>query len=213
MQHNMIDAAVHTRDGEAGRVWKVAMDPRDNKVTHLVVHKGVLFGRNVVVPTDKILRVGAGEVWVDITNAELKGFPDYEVASFMEPAEGWDYPLAFPMGGIIWPLQPGWGGSLAGAIPPVYGATLVTSNLPPDDVAIEAGTAVEATDGHCGRIDRVIVDDDTQQLTGFVIRKGFLFVRDVMAPMAWVDRVEKHAVHLNLTKQQVSQMAEYFPER
>ena len=63
MQHNMIDAAVHTRDGEAGRVWKVAMDPRDKKVTHLIVHKGILFGRNVVVPTAKILRVdeGAGD--------------------------------------------------------------------------------------------------------------------------------------------------------
>lgn len=212
MQHNMIDAAVHTRDGEAGRVWKVAMDPRDKRVTHLIVHKGILFGRNVVVPTAKILKVGEGEVWVDITNEELKGFPDYEETSFMEPAEGWDYPLAFPMGGIIWPLQPGWGPTMVGGSPYLFGAAPVKENIPDDDVAIEAGTSVECTDGHCGRIDRVIVDDDTKEMTGFVIRKGFLFVRDVMAPMAWVDRVEKHAVHLNLTKQQVEQMATNYPE-
>lgn len=208
MQHNMIDAAVHTRDGEAGRVWKVAMDPRDNKVTHLIVHKGIVFGRNVVVPVERIMRVDEGEVWIDVTNAELKAYPDYEETSFTEPAEGWDYPLAFPMGGIIWPLQPGWGG----ANPLMFGGAPIKENIPVDDVAIEAGTAVECTDGHCGRIDRVIVDDNTHKLTGFVIRKGFLFVRDVLAPMAWVARVEKHAIHLNLTKLQVEQMAEYFPE-
>ena len=51
MEHNLIDAAVHTRDAQdAGRVWRVAMDPNINKVTHLVVHKGFLLGRNVVVP-------------------------------------------------------------------------------------------------------------------------------------------------------------------
>jgi uncharacterized protein YrrD len=204
----MIDAAVHTRDGEAGRVWKVAMDPRDRKVTHLVVHKGIVFGRNVVVPTDKILRVAEGEVWVDITNEELKGFPDYESTAFMDPTEGWDYPLAFPMGGIIWPLQPGWGA----ANPFMFGAQSTRENIPVDDVAIEAGTSVECTDGHCGRIDRVIVDDDTHEMTGFVIRKGFVFVRDVLAPMAWVDRVGRDAVHLNLTKKQVEQMADYYPE-
>ena len=94
---------------EIGEVERLVVDS-GGKVTHLIVHKGIVFGRNVVVPTDKILRVAEGEVWVDITNEELKGFPDYESTAFMDPTEGWDYPLAFPMGGIIWPLQPGWGG-------------------------------------------------------------------------------------------------------
>lgn len=208
MQFNLIDAAVHTRDGEAGRVWKVAMDPRDRKVTHLIVHKGVLFGRNVVVPIAHVTKMGKGEVWLDTSNDELKAYPDYEETAFTEPSEGWDYPLAFPMGGIIWPLQPGW----AGVNPMLLPGTHVVENIPEDDVALESGTAVECTDGHCGRIDRVIVDDHSNEMTGFVIRRGFMFARDVKAPMSWIARVEKDAVHLKLSKRQVEEMAEYFED-
>jgi hypothetical protein len=182
------------------------MDPATRKVTHLIVHKGVLFGRNVVVPLAHVTRVGEGELWVDLTNDELQRFPDYEETQFTDPVESWDYPLAFPMGGIIWPLQPGWGG----ANPFVLAGAQVKENIPEEDVAIESGTSVECTDGHCGRIDRVLVDDDTKQMTGFVIRRGFLFTRDVTAPMSWIDHVDKDAVHLKLTKRQVEEMGTYF---
>jgi uncharacterized protein YrrD len=206
MQFNLIDAAVHTRDGEAGRIWKVAMEPTTRKVTHLIVHKGVLFGRNVVVPIERVTRMAEGEVWLDASNDDLKGMADYEETEFTDPTEAWEYPVAFPMGGIIWPLQPGWGG----ANPMLLAGTHVKENIPDEDVALMSGTSVEATDGHVGRIDRVLVDDHTNEMTGFVIRKGFLFTRDVSAPMSWIDHVDKDAVHLKLTKQQVAEMAEHF---
>lgn len=208
MQFNLIDAAVHTRDGEAGRVWKVAMEPPTRSVTHLIVHKGVVFGRNVVVPVERVTKMAEGEVWLDVTNEELKALPDYEETEFTEPIDGWDYPMAFPMGGIIWPLQPGWGG----ANPMMLAGAHVKENIPDADVALESGTHVECVDGHCGRIDRVLVDDATNQMTGFVIRRGFLFTRDVKAPMSWIERVDKDAVHLKLSKRQVAEMAEYFED-
>ncbi len=73
------------------------------------------------------------------------------------------------MGGIIWPMQPGWGG----VNPFMMSGAQLKENIPEGDVALESGTAVECTDGHAGRIDRVLVDDDTKEMTGFVIRRGF----------------------------------------
>lgn len=203
MERNLIDAAVHTRDGEAGRIWKVAMEPNSRHVTHLVVHKGILFGRNVVVPIEAVERSGENEIWLNLTNEAVKGLPDYEENQFMNPAEGWDYPMAFPMGGIIWPLQPNWGG----ANPLMWAGAKTKDSLPTEDVALEAGTLVECADGHCGRIDRVLVDDVTNDVTGFVIRRGYLFPRDVNAPMDWVERVGHDAVHLKLTRDELDAFA------
>lgn len=210
MELNPIDAVVHTRSGEGGRVKLVAMEPTSRKVTHVVVHQGMLLGRDVVVPVEHVTRMEPGHVYLDIDQKGLEGFPDFEERSFVAPSEGWEYPVAFPMGGIVWPMATGW---MATNPYPLMSTLGVKENLPEGDVSIEAGTPVECTDGHCGHIERVVMDGDTQEVTAFVIRKGFFFARDILAPMAWVDHLEKDHVFLKLTKQEVSEMAQYIDDR
>jgi uncharacterized protein YrrD len=203
MQVNLVEAAVHTRDGEAGRVWRVAVEPKSRKVTHLVIHKGLLLGRNVVVPIEAVVRMQDGHVHLDLSNDELECLPDFQETDFLAPEEGWEYPLGYPPGGVIWPLSM----PIAGASPyPYMSNAVIKENIPEDDVSLAAGTDVECVDGHCGRIERVLVDDQTKEMTGFVIKRGFFFTRDVEAPLDWIDHVENHAVYLKLTKKQVAEL-------
>lgn len=203
MQVNLVDAAVHTRDGEAGRVWRVAMVPESRKVTHIVVHKGLLLGRNVVVPMEAVDRMETGHVYLNLTNDQLRDLPDFQETEFLAPEEGWEYPLGYPPGGVIWPLSM----PIAGASPyPYLSNAIVRENIPDEDVTLAAGTDVECSDGHCGRIERVLVDDQTKEMTGFVIKRGFFFTRDVEAPLSWIDHVDQNAVHLKLTKRQVEEL-------
>lgn len=203
MEHNLIGANVHTRDHQdAGSVWRVAMDPNINRVTHLVVHKGRLMGRNVVVPIANIVKVDEGHVHLDLDTARFTALPDYQETDFMPPEEGWEYPLAYPPGGVVWPMSLTWAGA---STYPILSNAVIKENLPEQDVTIDHDTHVECVDGHCGKVDRVLVDDDTHELKGFVIRKGLLFTHDIMAPMDWVDHVDDKGVHLKLTKAQVEE--------
>lgn len=210
MELNLIDAVVHTRSGEGGRIKLVAMEPESRKVTHVVVHKGVLLGRDVVVPIERLTRMEPGHVYLDVTDQELEKFPDYEERQFMQPDEGWEYPVAFPLGGIVWPMATGW---MATNPYPLLASMGIKENLPAEDVAIETGTPVECTDGHCGHVERVVVDEDSHEVTGLVIRRGFFFARDVVAPVSWIDHMEKDHVFLKLTRKQVAEMAQYFDNK
>lgn len=210
MEMNLIDAVVHTRSGEGGRVKLVAMEPTTRKVTHIVVHKAVLLGRDVVVPIEHIMRWEPGHIYLDVDESALARMPDYEERQFVTPEEGWEYPVAFPLGGIVWPLATGW---MATNPYPLMASMGIKENLPAEDVAIETGTPVECTDGHCGHVERVVVDDDSHEVTGFVIRRGFFFAREVVAPMSWIDHLERDHVYLKLSRKQVSEMAEYFDDQ
>ncbi|MNS30875.1 PRC-barrel domain protein [compost metagenome] len=203
MNHNLIGANVHTRDDrDAGRVWRVAFDPNAGKVTHIIIHKGFLTGRNVVVPMANVDHVEDDHIHLNIGTSELHALPDFQETDFLPPEEGWEYPLAYPPGGVVWPMSLTWAGA---STYPVLSNAVVKENIPEQDVTIDAGTHVECVDGHCGRIDRVIVNDDTQDVVGFVIRKGMIFTRDIEATMDWVDHVDDRGVHLKLTKAEVDQ--------
>jgi hypothetical protein len=210
MEINLIDAVVHTLGGEGGRVKLVAMEPESRKVTHIIIHKGLLPSRDVVVPIEHATRMEPGHIYLDVTEDQLQAFPDYEEHMFTTPADGWDYPVTIPMGGVVWPLATGW---MSTSPYPLMAPTGVKENIPPEDVAIESGTPVECTDGHCGHVERVVVDEDSHEVKGIVIRRGFFFARDVMAPMSWVDHLERDHVYLKLSKRQVSEMAEYFDDK
>jgi sporulation protein YlmC with PRC-barrel domain len=203
MEHNMIGATVLTRDGhETGKVSRVAMDPTSRKVTHLIVHQGRMMGRYVVVPMTTITQVEEGHIHIDVAEGDMHRLPDFRETDFLPPEEGWEYPLAYPPGGVIWPMSMSWAGA---STYPILSNAIVKENIPDEDVTIDAGTSVECVDGHCGRIDRVIVDDDSQAVVGFVIRKGFLFTQDIHATMDWVDHIDASGVHLKLRKDEVAE--------
>ena len=75
---------------------------------------------------------------------------------------------------------------------------------------VEGATAYGSDGEKLGKVGQVYLDDQTNDLVGFVIRRGFLFTREVKALASWIDHVEKDAVHLKLSKRQLEEMAEYF---
>ena len=206
MQRDLVDAHVYARDGEVGTVWRVAMEPESRHVTHLVVHTGVLFGRNLVVPIENVARMEQHAVHLDLNKAEVEQLPDYQETDFLPPEDGWDYPVGYPPAGVIWPMPMSWVGA---STYPLMSNAVVKENLPDEDVTLSAGADVECADGHCGRIEHVLVDDATSDVVGFVIKQGFFFTRDIEAPVSWVDHIDRDGrVHLKLSKRQVQELAD-----
>jgi sporulation protein YlmC with PRC-barrel domain len=62
-----------------GEVERVVFDARTKRITALVVRRGFVFHRDVVLPIDRVVEVvGPGLVHVDIDDDALKALPEFE---------------------------------------------------------------------------------------------------------------------------------------
>jgi sporulation protein YlmC with PRC-barrel domain len=67
--------AVHAVDGEIGRVEGFVVDPADNKVTHVLLQEGHMWGRKeVAIPVSAIVSVDAG-IRLNITKQQVEDLP------------------------------------------------------------------------------------------------------------------------------------------
>jgi hypothetical protein len=64
-------------DGDAGRLDLVLVDPRTGRASGLVIRKGRILTRDVVVPTDLVRSVERNEIVLAISRAELDRLPEY----------------------------------------------------------------------------------------------------------------------------------------
>jgi sporulation protein YlmC with PRC-barrel domain len=67
--------SVHAVDGEIGRVEGFVVDPADNKVTHVLLQEGHMWGRKeVAIPVSAIVSVDAG-IRLSITRQQVEDLP------------------------------------------------------------------------------------------------------------------------------------------
>src|SRR5690242_13616863 len=80
-----IGATIRCRDGEAGRLKYVVIDPDDGEVTHLIVERGKLLRRDIVVPASWVEQSNEHEIVLNATVEELNEQPEYQEIDFAEP--------------------------------------------------------------------------------------------------------------------------------
>jgi sporulation protein YlmC with PRC-barrel domain len=67
--------SVHAVDGEIGRVEGFVVDPADNKVTHVLLQEGHMWGRKeVAIPVSAIVSVDVG-IRLNITKQQVEALP------------------------------------------------------------------------------------------------------------------------------------------
>lgn len=194
-------AEVKTADGrDAGSVDRVVMDPRTREVSHIVVRKGVLFVDDKVVPVDWITSATEDRVMLKGSEDELEKLPNFVETEYIpldEPLSS-GAAMAAP---LYWypPI-----GSATWAYPPMMGYPPVVPvagerQIPEGEIALHEGAPVVTLDGrHAGDVERVLVEDQTNRATHFVLTKGLLFPEKKLLPMAWVKSVRDEQVQLNV---------------
>src|SRR5579875_3075428 len=80
-----IGSAVQCRDGRAGRIIKLVVAPGSKRVTHLVVERGLLLHRDVVVPIERVARTEGDTVVLDMSGDDLNALPAYAEVDFAQP--------------------------------------------------------------------------------------------------------------------------------
>jgi hypothetical protein len=147
-----------------------------HRVTHLVVEPKHRQGRGRLVPLDL----------VEATPNEVRLRCSMDEFERLEAAEETDF-------------SPGPGG---------YGVPqpLVHDTLPSGSMAVHGGDHVLATDGEIGKVQGVVIDGSSHQVSHFLLQEGHLWGRKRVAiPIQALAGLDT-GIRLNLTKEQVQEL-------
>lgn len=194
-----IGAPVEASDGPLGRVQQVVLNPGDQRVAALVVRRGVLFGQDIVVPIEAVDEATDKLIRLRLSSDQLRSQPVFQPAdylSFTTTIEGYE------PGQAVFSLL----GQVCGKAQAGHGA------MAEPGAVIRAGQRVECRDGYTGKVDRVLLDERSGRATHFVIRKGVLRSKDIMAPVEWVSEFQPDHLKLAVDRAALEQLPEYLPD-
>jgi uncharacterized protein YrrD len=230
-------ANVVTSDGsKVGVLDRVVIDPKDRRVTHLIVQKGALFTTDRVVPVEMVSYAGENRVHLRHDAGDLEQLPEFEEVQYVPADEReWiregdaggrtapDIPVAVqPTPTLYWypPTGVGYPNYGAGAALPFRGqpgpayAAETERNIPDETVPLKEGAKVTSADGeHVGDVERVLTDSASQTATHLVISQGVLFKHRKVVPMAWVLDVSEDNVRLAVGSELLQSLRDYQDEK
>jgi len=211
-------AHVESAEGkDVGRLHSVVVDPRDNEVTHIVVNAGPHFPEPgfgapelINVPVEQMEDAGEDKVVLRCSRDEFRKLPqwverDFTPAAPQPPqAERPDYAHRLWNTGV----------ALAASF-----ASLLTGIAVPAETVRKASFEREILNDapvwrlephtHIGDVERVLVDEDTDEIKELVIRRGVVFHADVVLPIDYVTEIQDGVVHVQLTDEELRGLQTY----
>jgi len=188
-------------DGPAGKVTRVVVDPVARALTHLVIEPEHRAGLGRLVPLD-LVETADGEVRLHCTRAELDELPAAEETDFLPGGSGYEDYEAHEA--YYWPYY-GLAGGLPGADPMLANAAgvVVRDTLPPGEVSVRRGDRVHASDGEIGKVEGLVVDPSSGNVTHVLLQEGHLWGRKQVAiPADTIERIGEE-IHVHLTKREI----------
>jgi sporulation protein YlmC with PRC-barrel domain len=204
-----IGSAIRCRDGMAGRLKYVVIDPDDGKVTNLIVERGRLLRRDIVVPAAWVEEESEGEIVLNATTEDLNTLPEYKEFEFMEPD-----PTYRPVSGHrvedtrIWisPYQP-----VVSGRPWILWR--VRLGIQDEEVVLQRGLPVHDRENRAvGTIDHLVVEPGDRRITHLVLRRGWPWEKKMhIVPMGRVSTVTEKGARLNMTVEELNEAPLYQP--
>jgi sporulation protein YlmC with PRC-barrel domain len=215
-------AHVESADGkDVGRLHSVVVDPRDNEVTHVIVNAGPHFPEPgfgapelINVPIEQVDDASEDKVLLRSSRDEFRKLPpwverDFTPAAPLSPeAEQPEAERTYAQ--RLWNT----GVALAASF-----ASLLTGIAVPAEKVRKASFEREILNDapvwrldphtHIGDVERVLVDEETDEIKELVIRRGALFHKDVVLPMDYVTEIQDGVVHVQLTDEQLRALQTY----
>jgi len=215
-----IGAEASCSDGACGEVTRVIVDPVNEAVTHLVVEPGHRRDPGRLVPLDLIDATG-GQIRLHCTLAEFGKLDPAEKTRFIPGTISYagygpgqvSYWPHYTMGGLgtggMGMGGTGMGGTgtggrgMAGQNP---SQTITWDSIPAGEVEIRRGDHVQATDGHIGQVQGLVIDPGSHHVTHVLLQEGHLWGRkEVAIPVSAVASTTD-GIQLRISKQEVQDL-------
>ncbi len=211
-------ASVISRDGhKLGTLGRFVVNKDTFALTHIVVDTGLLRSGESLwkggwgLSHDRVLPVGvlesadSDEVRITMSADEFKDLSvDYIQERFEQiPDEKPGWPDLSDVQRLVT--------SLPGEPGPYFMYEVMAKS--PDEVDIKKGSRVWRLRSHekIGEVEHVIFDEDSKKVTALVIRRGFVFSKDVVLPVERIVEVVGDIVRVDIDDDALRQLEEYRP--
>ncbi len=200
-----IGAMVRTREGdEMGKVERVILDPATMDVQAVVVHKGLIVARDVVVSISLVEEADQAEVRLRIGRDRLDELPDFQGRHReLVPVEDVESFSIYAPGTILFPLVPPYG---VPGEPGPYELPEQEVEAAPLELDVVEGMLVRSLDGTVGVIEEVRSDPLSDRATSIVVKAGAGLKKDVEIPIEFVAGVFADYIQVSLTNEQVEEL-------
>ena len=207
-------AEVFTATGDRiGTISRIVIDAKTRDVTDLVVERGALLKEEKVIPVGLVDFEKEDRIALHETNQTVDDFPDYETTHYV-PLDQAGAPYGDVETFFWYPptnFQTPTGGILPGVRPEYVLET--ESSIPEGRVTIDEGAQVISSDDkHVGNVEQVIANSETDNVTHFVVGKGFLLKEHKLVPAHWITSVEEGKVHLSVEADLFARVPDYQAE-
>lgn len=210
-------APVHTSDDEkVGTVYAIVLAPGSNEVTHIAVDTGPHFPEPgfgdpevVVIEVGHLKSADDKRVDVDTTKAEFAKLPPYEHKHFFRVPDA-EQPGDESLGGRVWNAGIAIARSFSTlgsglAVPAEHLASAEFERSILDDAPV---WRIEPN-MYIGDVERVLVDEGTDEIVSLVVKRGELFTHEVVLPMSNVTEIRDGVIHAQLTDEELESLAKF----
>lgn len=200
-------------EGKAvGTVRYIILNPDTRQVDGLVVHQGVIRGRELIVPIGKIANAGQ-PVQLTLRAPDLGTLLPLHPEHLRPLPDHWDMPAGFDERAFFLVG----GGPWTEATLPLMKTSAAVSGTPafvqdkdsvedPEEPTIGPGMPVyDSTGEHVGDVESVSIDQVSDKITLIVVRRGRLFAREKTIPASLIKSVTDR-ITLNAPTQAVTRL-------
>jgi osmotically-inducible protein OsmY/sporulation protein YlmC with PRC-barrel domain len=206
-----IGAPVLTDEGEVGRLKYVVVDSDAEVVTHLIVERGRLLRRDIVVPAGWVEHADAQGIRLNAKMADLEGLPEFREVEFWAPDPTARPVLGHPPVNIRFWISP------YSTIPTPRSTWVrhrVRLGMGEGEILIRRGLPVYTADGdRVGTVDHLLADPARHRVTHLVIHRGRWFSQgeDYIVSIDDVTTASESGIRLRLRRDEIGQLARYRP--
>ena len=188
-----INANVQCSDSACGKSTNVLINPVTHKVTHVVVQdKSLPDNPTRMVPFDKVASATQKQITLSCSKDEVAHMQPFIVTRFIQEsgsgqayATGAEYTSQYVLNDTAYD-------------------SFQVEDIPQGELSVYCGMHVEASDGKVGKLDELVLDPKSGDITHIQMREGHLWgKKDVAIPVSAVDFVDEDTVYLKLEKKAV----------
>jgi sporulation protein YlmC with PRC-barrel domain len=191
-----LGSPVHTADGQkVGTVDRIVQLGPRGPVQAIVVHKGHLLTRDILVPRGLIQSVGEDGVHLRANEKRLDDLPDFIESEFALPLEDSEAPAGFTMGTVMFPhgVEPG--------VAPMIVEDV--KHIPQGESDIGRGFAVRCRDGEVGVVRDVLVDAAREVVDGLMVETVDPDIGTIRVPADLIVKNDDEVITLNCSREQL----------
>lgn len=203
-----IGSRVHCKDGNCGKLLKVVVDPDTETITDLIVQKGILLTTDRVVPAVLVEKATEEEILLSINSDQLENYPEYREDEVQVPKPSWEREQA-RRAEEARRFRTIYGAAYSEKLMPTVGHRIHTG-VPSDRVVMERGVPVKNRQGTIGKIDHMLVDRDSLEITHLVVNPGLL-AHSMVMPISMVKQIGEEELSVDATDQELELLHLYTP--